>query len=322
MIETTRSPELPRQHQRTTEAACNPSSSQTAESIIRQRRSAQSFDPATSHISYESFVQTLSATLPRECSPFDALPTTTNLHLVIFVHQVERLSPGLYCLVRDIQDLKVLQQSFADEFSWERIDQDIPLYLLVEGDVRTAAARASCHQAIAGDSTFSLCMLARFESLLKGAPWLYPCLFWESGIIGQVLYLEAEQKGLRGTGIGCFFDDVIHQLLKLADHEWQDLYHFTIGMPVEDTRLQTLRLTVTSVIMDNTRAPKWDDFASLQSSALYCRPLFQSMRVSTPPHGGSLRGEQLPVRQLFHGSPRVISQTGQSQESTRTRSAP
>jgi hypothetical protein len=35
----------------------------------------------------------------------------------------------------------------------------------------------------------------------------------ESGMIGQVLYLEAEAHGLRGTGIGCFFDDAVHDLL-------------------------------------------------------------------------------------------------------------
>jgi nitroreductase len=64
-------------------------------------------------------------------------------------------------------------------------------------------------------------------------------LFWESGIIGQVLYLEAEAHGLRGTGIGCFFDDAVHDLLGFDDHAFQSLYHFTIGDPVEDQRLTT-----------------------------------------------------------------------------------
>ena len=36
-------------------------------------------------------------------------------------------------------------------------------------------------------------------------------------MIGQVLYLEAEAVGLRGTGIGCFFDDGMHSLLGLKD---------------------------------------------------------------------------------------------------------
>jgi hypothetical protein len=45
---------------------------------------------------------------------------------------------------------------------------------------------------------------------------------------------------MRGTGMGCFFDDVIHELLGLRDGTYQDLYHFGAGKPVEDTRIATL----------------------------------------------------------------------------------
>jgi hypothetical protein len=58
-------------------------------------------------------------------------------------------------------------------------------------------------------------------------------------MIGQVLYLEAEAAGARGTGIGCFYDDGVHELLALSDDRWQSLYHFAMGVPVEDTRLTT-----------------------------------------------------------------------------------
>ena len=37
--------------------------------------------------------------------------------------------------------------------------------------------------------------------------WMYPRLFWETGVLGQVLYLEAHAIGISATGIGCFFDD-------------------------------------------------------------------------------------------------------------------
>jgi hypothetical protein len=57
--------------------------------------------------------------------------------------------------------------------------------------------------------------------------------------MGQVLYLEAEAHGLRGTGIGCFFDDALHDLLGIRDQRMQSLYHFTIGMPVLDERITT-----------------------------------------------------------------------------------
>jgi hypothetical protein len=40
--------------------------------------------------------------------------------------------------------------------------------------------------------------------------------------------------------MGCYFDDVVHELLGLTDHQFQDLYHFTAGGPVEDRRLTSL----------------------------------------------------------------------------------
>jgi hypothetical protein len=84
-------------------------------------------------------------------------------------------------------------------------------------------------------------MLAEFdEPLAREGAWHYRRLFWESGLIGQILYLEAEAAGVRGTGIGCFFDDAVHQLLGLQDSRYQSLYHFTIGGPLVDRRLQTL----------------------------------------------------------------------------------
>jgi hypothetical protein len=70
--------------------------------------------------------------------------------------------------------------------------------------------------------------------------WWYRRLFWEAGVLGQALYLGAEAAGLRGTGIGCYFADAFHDLLALAGDTPQDLYHSTVGGPVEDPRLRTL----------------------------------------------------------------------------------
>jgi len=58
-------------------------------------------------------------------------------------------------------------------------------------------------------------------------------------MIGQVLYLEAEAQGVRGTGIGCFFDDSVHEVMGLPDDTFQSLYHFTVGGAREDNRLVT-----------------------------------------------------------------------------------
>jgi len=107
-------------------------------------------------------------------------------------------------------------------------------YLLV-------AAQVSCGQSIAGDGAFSLGMIAEYQaSLVAQGPAFYRRLFWEAGAIGQVLYLEAEAAGVRATGIGCFFDDPVHQVFGFRDLAFQSLYHFTVGGPVDDARLTTL----------------------------------------------------------------------------------
>jgi hypothetical protein len=111
----------------------------------------------------------------------------------------------------------------------------------MEGDFRQAAQQIACLQEIAGDGCFSAGMIAEFDGPLEAhGPWFYPRLFWECGLIGQVLYLEAEAAGLRATGIGCYFDDPMHHLLGLKSTRYQDLYHLTAGGPVEDSRLTTL----------------------------------------------------------------------------------
>ena len=131
-----------------------------------------------------------------------------------------------------------------DRFAWGHVESSgMPLYALALGDCQEAAAHASCFQAIAGDSAFSLGMVADFtRTLEEDGAWAYRRLFWETGLIGQVLYLEAEAAGVRSTGMGCYFDDVVHQLfgIDLSDDAWQSLYHFTVGGAVDDDRLTTL----------------------------------------------------------------------------------
>ena len=82
-------------------------------------------------------------------------------------------------------------------------------------------------------------MLAEFEPTVRENPWFYRQLHWEAGLIGQALYLEAEVAGLRGTGVGCFFDDETHDFLGLKTPELQTLYHFTVGLPLSDQRIAT-----------------------------------------------------------------------------------
>jgi nitroreductase len=213
--------------------------------IVRKRRSAIEMDGQT-RISRERFYNMLSRTLASTDNvPFNVLPWEPLTHLVLFVHRVDDLEPGLYILVRHPAEKENLQTATRPEFLWQRAagcPEGLDLYLLTASDVRNIAKAYSCDQDIAADSCFSLGMLVEFEHpLQKYGAWFYPRLYWETGLIGQVLYLEAEATtGLRGTGIGCFMDDPVHKLLGLQDKRYQSLYHFTVGGPMEDLRIVDL----------------------------------------------------------------------------------
>jgi len=222
------------------ERAGDPALDLTAAQLFRQRRSAVAFDGVT-RIGAQAFYTMLDATLPRTgVPPWSTWPWPAEVHLAIFVHRVDGLEPGLYLLVRSPAALEALKASLRPEWLWQKVGPaQLPLHLLMPGDLRAAAKFVSCHQEIAADSCYALGMLAHFALAVR-EPWRYRPLFWECGLLGQVLYLEAEAAGIRGTGIGCFFDDEMHALLGLQDQSWQSFYHFTAGGALEDPRLATL----------------------------------------------------------------------------------
>lgn len=221
--------------------------------IIHQRRSAVSFDGHTS-ISAQRFFTMLSRVMPHsEVSvsqrpvPWDSLPWMPTIHLAIFVHRVVGIPAGLYILIRDRSQEKCdeFKAAMHEQFVWTKpkgCPDDLPLFLLEGGNAQKIATQVSCWQEIAGDSAFSLGMISDFDHTLEtDGPWAYRRLFWETGLIGQVLYLEAEAAGIRSTGIGCFFDDRVHRVFGFfPDTNFQSLYHFTVGGPVDDNRLTTL----------------------------------------------------------------------------------
>ena len=213
-----------------------------ARKIIFQRRSCLALD-GIGTIPRETFFHMLARTLPASHPPWDALYWQAKIHLLLFVHRVVGLQPGVYILVRDLTKTDLLKSAFRPHLVWQtpsNVPADLPLYLLVETDCREAARRLSCHQDIAADGFFSLGMIAEFAGpIQRDGAWFYRNLFWEAGVIGQVLYLEAEAAGARSTGIGCFFDDPVHDVLGLRGNQFQSLYHFTVGIPVEDDRLQS-----------------------------------------------------------------------------------
>jgi SagB-type dehydrogenase family enzyme len=222
-----------------------------ATEIIRQRRSGQRFDPRYS-LPKAAFYRMLDAVLPRPQSPWLARPTAPHIHLLLFVLRVDGLPCGLYLLPRTrsvASEIPAVLLPDDQRFSARRpvadFDPDCPahlgLILLAEmglQEMQRLARSLSCHQDIASTSAFSLGMLGEFAAATSTGHG-YRELLREAGLVGQVLYLEAEAAGVRGTGIGCFFDDPVHALLGLTDQRYQSVYHFTVGTPITDERIET-----------------------------------------------------------------------------------
>ncbi len=203
-----------------------------AATVIRRRRSARAFNPAES-IGADTFYRLLDACRPRPgTGPWDLCKGPSRLHLLCFVHRVEGLPPGLYLLATDIGAVAGLKTLMRPAFVWEPppgCPKDLPCYRLVSADAKQAAMQLGCHQQICAQSAFALAMLGEFDAAIAETPAGYDLLFREAGRVGQALYLHAEAEGLGSSGIGCYFDDPLHELLGLQDQRLQTVYMFTVG---------------------------------------------------------------------------------------------
>ena len=209
-----------------------------AAGLILRRRSAQRFD-ARHVMPRQDFFAMLDAVLPRAQMPWDVLAQAPRIALVLFVHRVQDMQPGLYLLPRSAHLAGLLDTKLDERFLRQPV-ADAPAHLGLQlltpaepAELHRVARSISCHQDIASNSCFALGMLAAYD------PAHYRNLFREAGLVGQVLYLHAEAHGLRGTGIGCYFDDPFHELLGLPDDSLQSVYHFTVGLALDDSRIET-----------------------------------------------------------------------------------
>lgn len=216
-----------------------------AAQLIRQRRSGQRFDPRHT-LPRADFYRILDATLPRPRAPFQTQEADPAIHLLLFVLRVEGIPAGLYLLPRTpgAQVPTCIPHTPTAPRPLAHIAPDCPPHLgmiqLAEPgrqEIQRLARALSCHQDIAATGAFSLGMVADFGALATDGP-AYRSLLREAGLVGQVLYLEAEAAGVRGTGIGCFFDEPVRQTFGLGN-SWHSVYHFTVGLPVIDTRIET-----------------------------------------------------------------------------------
>jgi SagB-type dehydrogenase family enzyme len=206
---------------------------QESKKVVLNRRSVHVMDKESSTITKEQFHVLLQSVTPS----LDEKENST--HLVLFVHRVEEYEKGLYILIRNARDKSTLQEQTHTAFEWSETDFE-GLYLLQTRDFTIISKAISCSQDIASDGAFSLGMLSNFsEQLTEFGAHRYKELYWECGMIGQQLYLEATSMGLSGTGIGCFLDDAMHDVLGLKNNRFQILYHFTVGRGHVDSRIQT-----------------------------------------------------------------------------------
>ena len=195
---------------------------------IRKRRSAVDMDGRTGmsleHLTY--ILRTSTMGFPADFQGVDVLTDghwsrsarEHLVHLYLYVHRVDGLTPGLY---------------YFDRFE----NTLVPLLLR---DQREGAKETSCFQDIACDGAFSVSMIADFqEGYRLYGDRCYRFAHYEAGYIGQMLYLTACALGHDATGIGCFVDDDINKYLALDDGK-EVIYNFTFGKAVHDSRLTTL----------------------------------------------------------------------------------
>ncbi len=210
-----------------------------AAQVLLKRRSAQAFD-GQSVMPQTVFGRMLAALLPGGSPVWNMWTLTSRVHPVLLVHRVEGVAPGVYVMPRNESAHASLQAAFRDTFTWQSVDAGLPLYQLVAARAGKTARTLSCHQDIASQCAVTFMMVAEFAAPVAADPAAYRHLHWEAGMLGHVVTLEAEAAGWRGTGIGCFFDDADHEVLGLKDDTFQVLYHYAVGMALDDPRIATV----------------------------------------------------------------------------------
>jgi SagB-type dehydrogenase family enzyme len=181
------------------------SSSLTFGNVVRMRRSALDFVGGTQSISSSQLAAIL------------AVARTDFIQLCLYVHRVDGLERGVYRLSPERTELQRIRL----------------------GDQRVAAAGLSLGQYLAGNACIAFSMIGDLERGARAhGDRGYRYVHFEAGAIGQRLYLAAVALGLGATGIGAFYDDEVHRYLGLTPEQGQVVYHFAIGYPVPDSRLE------------------------------------------------------------------------------------
>jgi SagB-type dehydrogenase family enzyme len=219
--------------------------------VIHKRRSAGEFGSAQLLTKLE-FIEIFSSI--SRSSMYMKCISHWDLHvsMLLFVHSVEDIDSGVYFLTRDA-DLVNLKAEFpAKSWMWKRTEiiglpLDLNLFLLQRCDARYLSRFLSGDQELASDGCFSISMICKLNSILaQDGLRGYERVHWESGYLGQMIYLASEVVGVQGNGLGYFFDVDVHKFLGVQDDistehgmnisSYQALYHFAVGKAKADAR--------------------------------------------------------------------------------------
>jgi SagB-type dehydrogenase family enzyme len=182
--------------------------------VARKRRSALDFVGGRQFISLAQLSVILAVTAKPIRADFDG-PRFINLY--VYAHRVEGLDAGVY-------------RFWPEPGELERIKC---------GDQRVASAGLSLGQDLAGNACVAFSMIGDIERAVRAhGDRGYRYVHFEAGAIGHKLYLAAEALGLGATGIGAFYDEAVHDYLNVTADQGQVVYHFAIGYPVIDPRLE------------------------------------------------------------------------------------
>jgi SagB-type dehydrogenase family enzyme len=181
--------------------------------VVRKRRSALDFRGGAQSMSFRQLSAILTAATQALSADFSA---ARFIQLYLYVHRVYGLEPGVYRFWPERAELEQLRT----------------------GDQRIAAAGLSLGQFLAGNACVAFSMIGDLDRAARAfGDRGYRYVHFEAGAIGQRLYLAAEALGLGATGIGAFYDEEVHRYLNLTPGQGRVVYHFAIGYPVPDSRL-------------------------------------------------------------------------------------
>jgi SagB-type dehydrogenase family enzyme len=182
--------------------------------VARTRRSALDFLGGAQSMSLTQ----LSVILAEASQPFSAdFAGARFIQLYLYSHRVDGLQAGVYRFWPEPGELEQV-----------RI-----------GDQRVAAAGLSLGQDLAGNACITFSMIGDLERAVRAhSDRGYRYVHFEAGAIGHRLYLAAEALGLGATGIGAFYDEEVHRYLNLEPGQGQVIYHFAIGYPIPDSRIE------------------------------------------------------------------------------------